>query len=323
MKKLTLHLGMHRCASTTMQNLLRANRQLLAERGIGVVLRADMEADNKLDMRAWHRRKALDMRARRAPQRLIAAVDAMPFDHVIISEESLLSTMPAVRQRSFYPFAEKFFASLQPLANHFDLRFRFVVRRQDRYIESVYAFRLARGLAEDFESFLASFPDGCFDWNWLTGALDKKELATNSRFAVMDHWQGSELNQRLAELVDIDPDGLVLNSRGNPSLPAERLPFLLALNRAGLMPDRQERKLKLLPAVADMKAPKTETLAAHFSAKDQDKFKQSYDPDACTGFSSESREAFLAAYEHANKLFLDHDTVYAAPGIWALNNEPH
>ena len=299
-----------------MQNLLRANKGLLAERGIGMILRADMMADSRLDMRAWHRRKAFDPRMRGAPKRFIAAVEAMPFDHVIVSEESLLSTMPAVREHSFYPFAEKFLECLEPLSQHFDLRLRFVVRRQDRYVESVYGFRLVRGLPEDFRTFLAAFPEECFDWCKFTAALDRRGLTNNSRFAVMDHWLGLELNQYLAALVDIDPVGLALNSRGNPSLPAVHLPLLLAMNHAGLMPDLSERKTKLLPMIASLAEPNMEAVAELLVAADVKKLDQCFDTEASTGFAADARAKFLSVYRGANKRFLEHAAVRTTPSIW-------
>ena len=316
MKKLTLHLGMHRCASTTMQNLLRANRPLLAERDIGMILRADMEANSKLDMRAWHRRKAMDPRSWRAVERFAAAVEAMPFGHVIVSEENLLSTMPGVRARSFYPFAEKFLACLKPLSRRFDLRLRFVVRRQDRYVESVYAFRLARGLAENFTAFLTSFPEASFNWRKITTALDKHDLATTSRFAVMDHWQGPELNRHLAALVGINQDGLTLNGRGNPSLSVAHLSVLLALNRAGVMPNIVERKATLLPMLATMAEPNMEAVNALLSVEHRHKLKQSLEISANLGFEGTDRDDFLALYQSANKQFLEHASVNADNSVW-------
>ena len=316
MKKLTLHLGMHRCASTTMQNLLRVNRPGLAERGIGVVLRAGMKTDKRVDMRAWHRRAKANPRSWGAAGGFITAIEQMPYGHVIVSEESLLSTMPAVRARSFYPHMEKFLGRLQVLKTHFDLRLRFVVRRQDRFVNSVYAFRLGAGLAEDFDTFLASFPEGCFNWCKITDALDRQGLAENSRVAVMDDWQGPLLNRKLADLIGLKTDGLTLKSRGNPSLPAGSLPLLLAINRAGLMPTRAERRAGLLPLLSKMTEPDLGAAATMFTAKDTAKIEQCYDPHAQVDFNNEAHAAFMALYSSANAKFLNHHAVDVSGTIW-------
>jgi len=316
MKKLTLHLGMHRCASTTMQNLLRVNRPVLAERGVGVILRAEMKADKHLDMRVWHRRSGVHPRSWGADGRFIAAIKQMPFDHVIVSEESSLSTMPAVRARSFYPYMEKFLERLQVLKVHFDLRLRFVVRRQDRFVNSVYAFRLGAGLAEDFDTFLASFPVGCFNWCKITDALDRQGLAENSHVAIMDDWQGPALNRQLADLIGLEAEGLTLKSRGNPSLPPGSLPLLLAVNRAGLMPGRAERRADLLPLLSKMAEPDLGAVTALFTSADAAKIEQFYAPHAPIGFTDLARSAFMAGYQPLNTQFLKHPAVSAPPSVW-------
>jgi len=307
---------MHRCASTTMQNLLRVNRPVLAERGIGVVLRADMKTDKRLDMRAWHRRAKANPRSWGAAGGFISAVEQMPYGHVIVSEESLLSTMPAVRARSFYPYMEKFIGRIQALKEHFDLRLRFVVRRQDRFVNSVYAFRLGVGLAEDFDTFLTSFPEGCFNWCKITNALDRQGLADISHVAVMDDWQGRVLNRELADLVGLETEGLTLRSRGNPSLPTSSLPLLLAINRAGLMPARAERRAGLLPLLSKMTEPDLGAVATMFTVKDTAKIEQYYDPHAPVGFTDEARAAFVTGYEPVNAQFLNHAVVSAPLSIW-------
>jgi len=316
MKKLTLHLGMHRCASTTTQNLLRANRALLAERGIGVILRADMEAMPALDMRLWHRRYKLDPRGWGAVERFVDAVDAMAEPHVVVSEENLVGTMPGVLDRQFYPHFEHLLNRLASLKARFDLQLRFVMRRQDRYLESVYAFRVARGLAEDFDSFRASFPPAAFDWTKITAALDKYGLAGQNRIAVMDDWRGPALNRHLATLLGLETEGLVLKSRGNPSLPAVHLPLLLAMNHAGAMPDQTERKVKLLPMLSALAELDLDAVATLLSAEDARKAEENLDAKVCTGFTNSSRAAFLNLYQGANRQFLEQASVKADASVW-------
>jgi len=312
MKKLTLHLGMHRCASTTVQNLLRANRCLLAERGVGVVLRADMEAKPALDMRRWHRRSGFDPRAKGAMLRFADAVDAVPETHVIISEENLVGTMPGALDRRFYPHFERFLARLTPLRERFDLQLRVVARQQDRFLESVYAFRVARGLKEDFDSFLASFSPASFDWRKLSNVLDKHGLAEQSRIAMMDDWQGRALNHHLAELVNLDSEGLILRSRGNPSVPTACLPLLLAVNRAGLMMDRAVRKSKLLPLLTGTEMAEPGLLAGLLSGQEIADVDRRFESRIPTGFSAAGRTSFMAQYQKANSAFLNHACIIGA-----------
>jgi len=316
MKKLTLHLGLHRCASTTLQSVLKANRAMLADRGIGIVLRADMEASKALDMRAWHRRYAVDPRSWTMQSRFTEMAMEMPFEHLIVSEENLIGTMPAVSSNRVYPNLGYFLHHLKPLKKNFDLQLRFVVRRQDRFVESVYAFRVARGMTENFRSFLSRFPPGCFDWRILTKELDKIDMGDTSQIAVMDVWPRNMLGKGLADFVGADCEGLTSTGRGNRSVSKQSLPLLLALNRSGIMPDYSERKSILLPVLGKRQSPSIEDLTGIFSLKDLEKIERHYRVDVEVGFTETARTDFLAPYKYANAEFLNHPTVVATTSIW-------
>lgn len=316
MKKLTLHLGMHRCASTSTQNLLKTNHAVLSGRGIDVLLRRDMLSGKGINIRTWHRIGATDPRAWGSKRRFVSSINQMPGDHVILSEEGLVGTMPAVLSRDFYPHMDHFLARIEPLVQHFNVRLRFIVRRQDRFLTSVYAFRLMRGLTDDFETFLRSFPRQCFDWDKLTTSLDNRGLAGGTRIAVMDSWTEDDFSDQLMGLLGLEAAGLVPVGRGNRSLPARALRLLLAVNRAGVMTDLAVRKKGLIPLLRKTEAPTMDTLSNLFSPKIIAKIKPYYEPQAVVGFSEQGRQDFLANYSSMNEKFLTHATVDAQPAVW-------
>jgi hypothetical protein len=317
MKKLTLHLGMHRCASTTTQNMLKSNRDLLAGRGVGVVLRPDMETNSSIDIRRWHRQSAVDIRSWGSMARFADALDRMEHDHLIISEENLVGPMPAVLSRNFYPHIEQFLKRVAGLKDRFDLQLRFVVRRQDRFLESVYAFRLGRGLTEGFEAFLDSFPPNCFEWNKVTSALNKYQLTEASQIFVMDNCSGRVLGERLAMLIGLELAGLKLGGSGNKSLPAACMPLLLAVNRADVMPDLQDRKQALFPLLKRAVEADIHVLAPLFSAAEMRRVNELFEPQEPVGFSAAGRVDFLKVYKTVNQRFLsDASMQHTLEDIW-------
>lgn len=315
MKTLTLHLGMHRCGSTTVQNFLRANREALRQQGIAVLLRPDLKADRALDMRTWHRRLALDPRMWDHTGRLVRRLKAIDPNHIIISEEGLISLMPGLKSRTFYPHIEVFLKRLRPLRSQIDLRLRFIVRRQDRFLESVYAFRLFRGLTDDFETFHRSFPPECFDWNHIAGALERSGLADQTRIAVLEAMPLPRIADTLNEFLDCDLAEPLSVNRGNKSIAKESLPLFLALNRAGGMPSPAERRRLLLPHMKN-RALEASDLAQILTPKMYAKVMDLYTSVHSVQFSAKDRADWLSVYAGANAKFFDKPYVDADSDIW-------
>lgn len=293
MKKLTLHLGLHRCASTLVQNMLRANRQVLAEEGIAVLLRSEMESDPTIDMRRWHRRGPRDPRMWGKVQSFADQLSRQDADHIVVSEENLIGLMPGREDWALYPLLPNLLHHIKALSSRFDLQLRFLLRSPDRFLESIYAFQVSRGLALDFKAFRARFPDGTFDWQHLEKIVAAAGLTDHAQFAMIDRETSSGLRDSIACKLGLPSLNWGGKGRSNPSLPPEALRLLLAVNKVGLFRDLEERKERLLPVFRSNEVVEPVLLSALLTRQEMTAVEQHFSTDVPVSFSDAERKAFL------------------------------
>jgi hypothetical protein len=123
----------------------------LARMGIGVLTRPELLADERLapliglqGPPTWTIRSGLALRR-------------LPGHTLVVSEENMLGLMPGHSGDGFYAAHARGLKSIALFSRVFDTSVRWVVRRQDRFLESVYAFRVSRGATDDFLSFSRRF----------------------------------------------------------------------------------------------------------------------------------------------------------------------
>jgi len=186
-KKIIIHAGFHRCASTAVQDMLRDYRASIEALGTTVLLREDLEgwlSGRQLRLLYRCERGSLVSALRlKLAQRMLAR---LPTDRVVISEELLLGLMPGVRDAGFYPHFSNFLTAVKALAKSFDVELRFIARRQDRFLESVYAFRVPRGLRASFPDYVASIGLEKVSWLGLLRQVEEAGLQGCCRFGVLE-----------------------------------------------------------------------------------------------------------------------------------------
>lgn len=228
-KKITIHAGFHRCASTATQDLLRRHRAEIEASGGALLLREDLSGwltGRQLRLLYRHRRGSLLCKARLAlVRRMLAGVKA---DRIFISEELLLGLMPGVRDQGFYPHFGNFLLAVKDLSRSFDVALRFVVRRQDHFLESAYAFRVPRGLRKSLPDYVATIGPGNVSWFRLLTAIEDAGLGDQCRFMPLE---GLKRGDGSAMLRFLGVDGPINEKRrfgrGNPRRGADELRRLL------------------------------------------------------------------------------------------------
>ncbi|MFC3052626.1 hypothetical protein [Kordiimonas pumila] len=328
MKKIIIHMGLHRTASTMLQTQLKAVKKPLKVLATELLLREDMEANPAFDMRRWHRGGFLGSRLMSGlvsrESSFAHSVNSLPGWRIIISDENLVGTMPGIKAglgggSKFYPQYAKFVAGLKRLDKYAKVYPRLVVRRQDGLLESIYAFRVARGLTLDFPDFVKSFGACTFDFNPFAEAL--LPFGIRAEIAVIENWQKAD-NFAAAALAFMGAETPVkpLAGRGNRRLGVKSLQLVLALNRLKLLPDQVERKEKLFPALDEAEkagADVMNTLTAMPLTKEQlASIKAHIGENHAVTFTDSDREAFLADLKQANHRFLVRPEVKAKANIW-------
>ena len=172
---LFLHLGAHKTATTTLQNVLKHNEAALEVRGLARI---------KTQTRHlfWHLYRDGDREAfkkrRRTLARKLQQYDA-GWPNAILSSETMFGTSDLHGVDRFYPLADTALRVLAQLTSGMDRKVIFYVRRQDDFIESSFINRLqtlatslhldhARLLADtswsSFAHYLDSFVPAQLSW---------------------------------------------------------------------------------------------------------------------------------------------------------------
>jgi|GEM_PF-1713659 len=184
-----IHAGFHRCASTAVQDLLRARRPVIEASGTALLLREDLEgwlAGRQLRLLYRHKAGSLPSAVRFAlAKSMLRRTGAA---RVLISEENLIGMMPGVAETRFYPHFRAFLKAVKLLSQDFDISLRFITRRPDRFLESAYAFRVVRGLRMPFPAFLEAVGQDAADWSRLAAEVEAAGLLGLTRFACLEAW---------------------------------------------------------------------------------------------------------------------------------------
>ena len=324
MKKLVLHLGAHRCGSTAIQSLLRREQVALKAEGIDVFLRSDMTPGG-FDLRRLHRFRRANPVWRAKLQKTARAIDAMQQQTLVVSEENIMGTMPAVRSSRFYPHFSNLVQSLVKLAalsrEPLTIAPRLVVRRQDHYLESVYAFRVSRGLALGFDDFIKTATRTRISWLRLANAFDGAPSSILPSVGILEAWPKPRSADKALEFmlgrndITLSNDRLTGNIRRTPA----DLKLMLALNRAKIgWQDAAWKNLVLGQdqTTSENDAEAVDVLKQNVGTDDFQRFETHYSQPEKLKFTSDERTAILANYHDENQEFLTLPIVRATQNVW-------
>jgi hypothetical protein len=321
MKKLIVHMGAHRCASSATQAFLRRNSADILPH-MCLMLRDDLTAlkhgiamTRFYDYRFWHLGRRAEVTATRK------AIAAMPQDSILVSEENLMGLMPGHLGAGFYPGVERFCAALSKLAGVAEIHPRLVVRRQDRLLESIYGFRVAFGLRDDMPAFLAPLLGSDLSWLRMVRAFERFGFGDTAKIDVLEAWPREGTTEHLMTflgLPELPLSGGGLRM-GNSRFSEAALELMLAMNRTGTGLDISWRRQVLFPALRQGAEPSVQ-LIADLLEMPEDRaavLKAALQVPARFSLTNEERAAILDACEESNRTFLQHAMVGASGDIWA------
>jgi hypothetical protein len=236
-QRIIIHLGAHRCGSTMVQYVLNLNRRWLAEKSVAVLTRRDIVNSYGLGALAHLYKSPLGV----IPAGI--ALRRITFPTVVLSEENILGRMPGLDGRAPYNRSGVALVAIALLARFFDCSLRWIIRRQDRLVESAYAFRVTRGGTDDFESFSGRFDRNLF-WSPIAKTLERRHA--DCRIAFFEGLLPGSNVQRILEFLGLPIDTVPSNQLGARNARANwaqgcSLNVILSINRQLPDLDRGER----------------------------------------------------------------------------------
>ena len=226
-QRIVIHLGAHRCGSTTVQQTLQLNREWLAEKGVSVLTRRELTGAPSLAPLIHLHERPLGV--------LPIGFGLYHITHptVVVSEENILGRMPGLEGRVPYCRYGRALAAIALLARFFDCSLRWIIRRQDRLVELAYAFRVVRGATEDFESFSGRFDRNLF-WSPIAKTVARRH--PDFRIAYFEGLLPGSNAERILEFLGFPVDTLRTNQLGARNARANwaqgsSLNVMLSINR--------------------------------------------------------------------------------------------
>ena len=325
MKKLIIHMGAHRCGSTAIQSMLRREQDQLQKMGIRVVLRADMVSGG-MDLRRLHRYRTMNPIWQTKLKKAVAALEDTSAHTLLASEENLMGTMPAVRSKGFYPHFTRLTGGLARLGKMLEgkatIAPRLVVRRQDRYLESVYAFRVSRGLSIGFDSFIKSVTKSKVSWLALAKSMGGLPANVQPQIALLEAWPKPTAGDKALTFLIGDHDVQMQTRRltGNTRHSETALRLMLAMNKAKIAWQSADWKQDVFDLVDiyqdEPEADMIFALKDRVPVRDYTRLTQVYSPTEKLFFDDEQRQTMLASVAQENAELMRMSMVVSAAETW-------
>jgi hypothetical protein len=244
---------------------------------------------------------------------------------LVISEENLLGLMPGHRAaRGVYASHRLALRALQLAAHASELHVRWIVRRQDRFLESVYAFRVSRGATEGFESFAARIGPG-LRWAGIARAFASSGL-TDARIQLFEDLFRDATDARLGAFLLL-PGSESWSSpvrRRNTAVPWP-LQVLLYLNREAhlSLAERPLATRALRGFAKRAELPRAAELAAAFAKREVSRLQVLAEPALAfaraqppAAFDDEARQVYLRSVADDTRELFALPIVHGDRSLW-------
>lgn len=176
--KLTIHLGVHKTASTLLQSAMKLNRQNLKAAGKVPIIR-DTHAIIKNTLRQYVKGHQSLIDAQQIWDRFIKKCEKTSQHSILISDENLLDDIASIYvKRSgkalFYPNAAQKISSLNKLFSDQECEWLIYTRQQHTLIPSIYADGLKYfRYSDSLENFCSRIDDKSFRFDYLITEIKK------------------------------------------------------------------------------------------------------------------------------------------------------
>lgn len=164
MEHLVLHVGLPKTGSTLAQKALQSSRSKLSRHGYELLVRHEFEDRTRKLHRGWR----MGRRPFRAVTNSATAIrDSVAAKRLVVSHEDMLGSLRCFRVDDRpYPEAARVLSEFRRVLAPERLTVVLYLRRQDRFLESIYLQLLRMGsMTETFENFRSRSDVGAFRWD--------------------------------------------------------------------------------------------------------------------------------------------------------------
>jgi hypothetical protein len=272
-KQISLHIGAHKSASTTIQKNLQINaEELRANYGMEVwrIHAVDHApifelfhaiGNNKLSYKHADYQPAL-ARAQAQIDLMLAETDA---DHIICSHEGFLGTL-RLHPYGFYRNCETAMRALGSLFSNHNVSIMLIVRRQDTFLESCYKHQFKLGEDIEFDAYSRDLSPARMSWNRICQTISNNLPGAHLWVQPFETLVQRGTREMMAHIlsgltgVDVDIEALKIQDIANPGLSETSL--IIALERFPELTEIAEKKalfrdlMKEYPAGQDHPKPR-------------------------------------------------------------------
>jgi len=171
MKKIFLHIGAHKSASTTIQVNLQVNSSLLSDRyGVEYIGPSIIQASSigehfkQLSNNTFIDEGSYKKSLLAAKNCLNEFVNGSLLSNILISWEGFLGHSALDKYQGIYTHSDKVSESIKYIFGEFQPRILLVVRRQDDFIESCYLQQIKETRSLDFSEFVDKIDVNSLSW---------------------------------------------------------------------------------------------------------------------------------------------------------------
>ncbi|WP_170344779.1 hypothetical protein [Ruegeria atlantica] len=247
MRRVLLHLGLHKTGMTAAQSFLHENRKLIWPR-FALVLPYKTRNSGLSEAATRHSLYRLDSTLAGFGSHLHAFLDDLGFGArrgLILSEENFAGLRPSRNKREGYGAAPELAETLVSvvrrrfLGNQTDITIYISLRARDQWLRSLWAHDLQKSrMVQDLDAFssdLAHLPSLQETADAVRNRLPSVTVRTEWMEALQNHRLGA--GAPLAEFLNLPPElssQLVGPAHGTPAFSDDVLQEILALNRSSL-----------------------------------------------------------------------------------------
>jgi hypothetical protein len=171
--KIILHLGLHKTATTSLQDFLQAHARVLAGNGVRYVPRQRMRTDlTPLFLN-------LD-RGRRA--RLTLFIEEVERDTLLLSDENIIGSPSEIAEGALYPYARNRIESFCEENAGKEIIIFLTLRDPSRFLLSMYSEYLRHNEFAPFDKYVGSINLRAFSYRKIFGWMRKLPSNTSVRF---------------------------------------------------------------------------------------------------------------------------------------------
>jgi len=178
-KRVFLHIGAHKTATTTIQRNIKKNRDVLALKydiyvfDDGEIYNSDLGAHFKKISQGKLSDDKFDASIVKARCYLESRLDEINNDKILISWEGFLGHSSLDHYEGIYTHIDSVTESIRRIFGNHTLRILTVIRRQDDFIESCYLQQIKEGRSLSFSEFFEKIDISKLSWLELMDSLNK------------------------------------------------------------------------------------------------------------------------------------------------------